>query len=66
MKKDKARLWWENNFLRSKNGKLYLGDKEATEITEQYGTPLFMDSPSCYLERKEKGCFYVRGGAART
>jgi len=36
--------WWENHFLRIKGGKLYLGDKEASQIAAARGTPLFVYS----------------------
>lgn len=36
--------WWENNFLKVKEGKLYLGDKKATQLAEEYGTPLYVYS----------------------
>lgn len=36
--------WWENQFLRIKEGKLYLGDKEAAQIAAARGTPLFVYS----------------------
>lgn len=37
-------LWWENEFLRIKNNKLYLEDIEASSIAEKKGTPLFVYS----------------------
>ena len=36
--------WWENNFLRNKKGKLHIGDKEASRIAAEHGTPLFVYS----------------------
>lgn len=36
--------WWENNFLRNKQGKLHIGDKEASRIADEHGTPLFVYS----------------------
>lgn len=36
--------WWENQFLRIKEGKLFIGDKEATHIAAEQGTPLFIYS----------------------
>ena len=36
--------WWENQFLRIKEGKLCIGDKEAAQIAEKHGTPLFVYS----------------------
>jgi diaminopimelate decarboxylase len=36
--------WWENSFLKAKEGKLYIDDKEATQVAEEYGTPLYVYS----------------------
>lgn len=36
--------WWENSFLKAKEGKLYISDKEATQVAEEYGTPLYVYS----------------------
>jgi diaminopimelate decarboxylase len=36
--------WWENQFLRIREGRLYLGDKEAAQIAAARGTPLFVYS----------------------
>jgi len=36
--------WWENSFLKAKEGKLYIGDKEAAQVAEEYGTPLYVYS----------------------
>lgn len=36
--------WWENSFLKAKHGKLFLGHEEATQIAQEYGTPLFVYS----------------------
>jgi diaminopimelate decarboxylase len=36
--------WWENDYLNIKNQKLYLDEKEVTEVAEEYGTPLFIYS----------------------
>ena len=44
MKTESRRLWWENDFLRVRNKKLYLEEKSATEIAEELGTPLFVYS----------------------
>lgn len=41
--------WWENNFLKVKAGKLYIGQKEATKIAEEWGTPLFLYSKTQLL-----------------
>jgi hypothetical protein len=32
--------WWENRFLRVKDGKLYLGRREAAKIAAEHGTPI--------------------------
>jgi diaminopimelate decarboxylase len=37
-------IWWENQFLEAKGGKLYLGGREAARIAAEYGTPLFVYS----------------------
>lgn len=37
-------MWWENNFLKCEDRKLYTGDREATELTEEFGTPIFLYS----------------------
>jgi len=36
--------WWENRFLKVKDGKLYLGRREAAKIAAEHGTPLFVYS----------------------
>lgn len=36
--------WWENDFLKVKDGKLYLGENEATKVAQEYRTPLFVYS----------------------
>jgi len=36
--------WWENSFLKVKGGRLYISDKEATQVAEEYGTPLYVYS----------------------
>ncbi len=36
--------WWENDFLKVKNQKLYLDEKEATKVAEECGTPVFIYS----------------------
>lgn len=41
--------WWENNFLNSKKGKLYLGEEEASRLADKYGTPLFIYSQNQIL-----------------
>lgn len=37
-------FWWENRFLKAREGNLYLGDREAREYAEEHGTPLFIYS----------------------
>jgi diaminopimelate decarboxylase len=34
--------WWENDFLRVHENRLFLGGREATEIARKYGTPLYV------------------------
>lgn len=41
--------WWENNFLKGKAGKLYIGQKEAIKIAKERGTPLFLYSKTQIL-----------------
>ncbi len=36
--------WFENKFIKVRNGKLYLGGKEAKNLAEENGTPLFIYS----------------------
>jgi len=36
--------WWENDYLKVKNQRLYFDEKEVTEVAEEYGTPLFIYS----------------------
>jgi diaminopimelate decarboxylase len=43
------KFWWENDFLKVKEKKLYLGDTEAVKIAEKYGTPLFVYSKNQIL-----------------
>jgi len=42
-------MWWANDFLNVKGGKLYLGDKEATNVAKAHGTPLFVYSKNQIL-----------------
>lgn len=37
-------MWWENEFLKVKDNKLFLNQKEAEAIAEEFGTPLFFYS----------------------
>lgn len=37
-------MWWENDFLKVKSGKLYIGGKEAAKLARRLGTPLFLYS----------------------
>ena len=36
--------WWENRFINIRGGKLYLGDRPATTIAQEFGTPLLVYS----------------------
>ncbi len=36
--------WWENRFLKIKDGRLFIQDREATQVAEKHGTPLFVYS----------------------
>ena len=36
--------WWENDYLKVNNQKLYLDEQEVREVAEEYGTPLFVYS----------------------
>ncbi|MBS3819417.1 diaminopimelate decarboxylase [bacterium] len=36
--------WWENEFLKIRGGKLFLGEEEASKVAEKWGTPLFVYS----------------------
>ncbi len=36
--------WWEGEFLRVKNNKLYLESRSAEQLAEKYGTPLYVYS----------------------
>lgn len=38
--------WWENEFIKVRDNRLCLGDREATAIAEEHGTPLFVYSPA--------------------
>ena len=37
-------MWWEDDFLKVKDNKLYLGDREASEVAKKHGTPLYVYS----------------------
>jgi diaminopimelate decarboxylase len=43
--------WWENHFLRIKEGKLFIGDKQAARIADEHGTPLFVYSKKQVLSK---------------
>ena len=45
-------MWWENGFVTSRRGKLYLGDRAAEEVARKHGTPLF-----CYGRDRVAGNF---------
>jgi len=36
--------WWENRFLKIKNGRLFIEGREATQLAEKHGPPLFVYS----------------------
>lgn len=38
------KMWWENEFLKVKGNRLFIGEREASEIVAEYGTPLFVYS----------------------
>jgi diaminopimelate decarboxylase len=42
--KEVRRMWWENDFLEVKNNRLFIGQRDAKEIAEDFGTPLFLYS----------------------
>ncbi len=37
-------MWWENEFLRRVDGRLYLGRRPAAEVAGRFGTPLYVYS----------------------
>jgi diaminopimelate decarboxylase len=37
-------MWWENEFLEVKGNKLFINQRDANEIAEEYSTPLFLYS----------------------
>jgi len=37
-------MWWENDFVKARKRKLYLGRKSAEQVANQYGTPLLVYS----------------------
>jgi len=47
-------MWWENEFLRVKNRKLYLARKQATQVAGQFGTPLLVYSQAQILTNYER------------
>jgi diaminopimelate decarboxylase len=46
--------WWENQFLKVKNQRLYLGGRPASAVAKEFGTPLFVYSPAQILENYKK------------
>ncbi|MFZ2053337.1 MAG: diaminopimelate decarboxylase [Candidatus Aminicenantales bacterium] len=46
-------MWWENEFLRVRRRRLYLGRTSAEHIAEQRGTPLFVYSRAQILSNYE-------------
>jgi len=49
-----TKLWWENEFLRVKNQKLYLGWKQANRVAREFGTPLLVYSRAQILANYER------------
>lgn len=47
-------MWWENEFLRLKDKKLYLGRSQATTLARRYGTPVFVYSRARILANYER------------
>jgi diaminopimelate decarboxylase len=47
-------MWWENEFLKRVGGRLYLGQRPATEIAGRFGTPLFVYSRRQILANYER------------
>jgi diaminopimelate decarboxylase len=43
-KRNKSMVWWENQFLKVKKQRLYLGGTAASTIAKEFGTPLFVYS----------------------
>ncbi|MBM3296283.1 MAG: diaminopimelate decarboxylase [Candidatus Aminicenantes bacterium] len=35
-------MWWENSFLRNKNGRLHLAGRPASAVAARHGTPLYV------------------------
>ncbi|MDI6697863.1 MAG: diaminopimelate decarboxylase [Candidatus Saccharicenans sp.] len=46
--------WWENEFLKVKNNRLYLEEQPADEIAKTYGTPLYVYSRKQILRNLQK------------
>jgi diaminopimelate decarboxylase len=36
--------WWENSFLSTKGGELWIGNRDATSLAKEHGTPLYVYS----------------------
>jgi diaminopimelate decarboxylase len=47
-------MWWENEFLRRVDGRLYLGRLSAAEVAERFGTPVFVYSRRRILANYER------------
>jgi diaminopimelate decarboxylase len=47
-------MWWENEFLRRVDGRLFLGERPAAEIAARFGTPLFVYSRRQVLANYER------------
>jgi diaminopimelate decarboxylase len=46
-------IWWENEFLKVRNNKLYLENQAAESIARRYGTPLYVYSQKQILKNLE-------------
>lgn len=53
-------MWWENNFLRQKDGKLLIENKEATQWAQELGTPVFIYSRAQILSNYRTLLQYFR------
>ncbi|MGQ9673158.1 MAG: diaminopimelate decarboxylase [Candidatus Aminicenantales bacterium] len=47
-------MWWENEFLKVRRNKLYIGRRLATHLAERFGTPLFVYSRQKILANYQK------------
>lgn len=51
---EKKKYWWENEFLRVEEEKLFLGPRLASNIASEFGTPLFVISKNQILSNYRK------------